>query len=104
MTSPSSRFVHFILLFVAVAALVVRPAFAAEPKTEMLWPAGAPAAKGEEAKDKPTLLIYLPEGDKNSRGAAVICRGGGYGGPARGHGGQQVARWLSENGVAACIC
>lgn len=104
MTSPSSRFVHFILLFVAVAALVVRPAFAAEPKTELLWPAGAPGAKGEEAKDKPTLIIYLPEGDKKNRGAVVICPGGGYGGLAMDHEGHQIARWLNENGVAAFIC
>ncbi|MDH4239342.1 MAG: alpha/beta hydrolase, partial [Phycisphaerae bacterium] len=29
-------------------------------KVELLWPKGAPGAKGSEDGDKPTLTIYLP--------------------------------------------
>jgi len=88
-------------LLVAVLAL---PSFAAEPKTELLWPAGAPGAKGSEAKDKPTLIIYLPEKEKANGGAIVVCPGGGYQHLAIDHEGHQIARWLNDNGIAAFIC
>jgi acetyl esterase/lipase len=75
---------------------------AAEPKTELLWPKGAPGAKGNEAKDKPTLIIYLPA--KPSGVGIVICPGGGYGGLAMNHEGDQIGRWLNDNGIAGFIC
>jgi acetyl esterase/lipase len=75
---------------------------AAEPKTELLWPDGAPGAKGTETKDKPTLIIYLPE--KPNGVGIVICPGGGYGGLAIDHEGHQIGRWLNENGIAGFIC
>lgn len=75
---------------------------AAEPKTELLWPNGAPGALGEEAKDKPTLIVYLPE--KPNGAAIVICPGGGYGGLAMDHEGHQIGRWLNEHGIAGFIC
>jgi len=77
-------------------------ALAAEPKTELLWPAGAPGALGEEPKDKPTLIIYLPE--KPTGVGVVICPGGGYGGLAMDHEGHQIGRWLNEHGIAGFIC
>jgi acetyl esterase/lipase len=75
---------------------------AAEPKTELLWPKGAPDALGSEAKDKPTLIIYLPE--KPTGAGIVICPGGGYGGLAMDHEGHQIGRWLNEHGIAGFIC
>ncbi len=75
---------------------------AAEPKTELLWPKGAPGANGDEAKDKPQLIIYLPE--KPNGAAIVICPGGGYGGLAMDHEGHQIGRWLNEHGIAGFIC
>lgn len=75
---------------------------AAEPKTELLWPAGAPGALANEAKDQPTLIIYLPE--KPTGDGIVVCPGGGYGGLAMDHEGHQIAPWLNENGIAAFIC
>jgi acetyl esterase/lipase len=81
---------------------------AAEPKTELLWPNGAPDAKGDSKNDKPTLIIYLPDveqaKEQEPRGAVVVCPGGGYGGLAMDHEGHQIARWLNENGLAAFIC
>ncbi|HPP01115.1 MAG TPA: alpha/beta hydrolase [bacterium] len=68
----------------------------------LLWPEGAPGAKGTEEKDKPALTVYLPEG--NATGAAVvICPGGGYGGLAMDHEGRQVAQWLNQAGIAGLI-
>jgi len=75
---------------------------AAEPKTELLWPDGAPGASGVEAKDKPTLIIYLPE--QPTGAGIVICHGGGYGGLAMDHEGHQIGRWLNDNGIAGFIC
>ena len=77
-------------------------AVAAEPKTELLWPKGAPGAVGEADKDKPKLIIYLP--DKPSGVGIVICPGGGYGNLAMDHEGAQIGRWLNDNGIAAFIC
>jgi hypothetical protein len=51
-------------------------------KVELLWPNGAPGAKGSEDGDKPTLTIYLPPKEKATGAAVVICPGAGYGHPA----------------------
>ena len=71
------------------------------PKVELLWPDGAPGAKGAEAADKPTLTISLPPADKASGAAVVICPGGGYGFLAVDHEGKQIAEWLNQRGIAA---
>ncbi len=73
------------------------------PKTELLWPNGAPGAKGSEDGDKPTLTIYLPPKEKATRAAVVICPGGGYGHLAMDHEGHQIAQWLNSLGVAGFI-
>lgn len=87
-----------------LALLVGAATQAAEPKTELLWPAGAPGKLGDEAKDKPTLIIYLPDAEKATGCGIVVCPGGGYGGLAMDHEGHQIARWLNSFGVAAFIC
>jgi acetyl esterase/lipase len=79
------------------------PVLAAEPSVELLWPDGAPGAKGDAPGDKPTLTIYLPERDKATGAAVVICPGGGYGHLATDHEGHQIARWLNSFGVAGFI-
>jgi acetyl esterase/lipase len=77
---------------------------AAEPKTELLWPNGAPEAKGTDPKDKPTLIIWSPEKEKNCGAAIVVCPGGGYGGLAMDHEGKQIGEWLTSHGITALIC
>lgn len=76
---------------------------AAEPPVVLLWPDGAPGAKGSEEADKPALTIYLPPREKATGAAVVICPGGGYGNLAMDHEGRQVAQWLNSNGVAGFI-
>jgi len=90
------------ILFVCVADSG-RPAIAEAPKPELLWPNGAPDAKGDAAADKPTLTFYLPEADKATGAAVVICPGGGYGGLAVGHEGHDIAQWFQSMGVAGVI-
>jgi len=77
---------------------------AAMPKTELLWPQGAPGALGTDEKDRPKLIIYLPEKKQATGAAVVICPGGGYGALAMDHEGHQIARWLNSFGVAGFIC
>ncbi len=73
------------------------------PKTELLWPKGAPGAKGDQPEDKPELWIYpAPAGKANGCGV-VVCPGGGYGHLALGHEGRDVAAWFNSHGVAAFV-
>jgi len=74
-----------------------------QPKVELLWPAGAPGAKGDAPADKPTLTIWLPEPEKATGTAVVICPGGGYGFLAVDHEGKQIAQWLNSLGVAGFV-
>lgn len=67
-----------------------------------LWPDGAPGALGNEAKDIPTLTVFLPPPEKATGAAIVICPGGGYGGLAD-HEGSQYARFLNEHGIAGFV-
>lgn len=71
--------------------------------TELLWPDGAPGAKGVEEGDKPVLTLYLPPKEKANGAAVVIFPGGGYGHLAMDHEGRQIAEWLNSLGVAGFI-
>jgi acetyl esterase/lipase len=92
-------------LYLSVAVLLglAWAATAAEPKVELLWPNGAPGAKGDAEGDKPTLTIYLPPREKATGASVVICPGGGYGALALDHEGHQIAQWLNSFGVAGFI-
>ncbi len=67
-----------------------------------LWPAGAPAAQGDKAKDIPTLTPFFPEPGKATGAAMVICPGGGYLNLAA-HEGEVYARWLNDHGIAGFV-
>ena len=90
------------LLALCVLAITAGDALA-EAKTELLWPAGAPGAKGTSDNDKPTLTISLPPEDKATGAAVVVCPGGGYGGLAMSYEGIDVGQWLNSFGVAAFV-
>ena len=97
--------VIFVCAFTAMmSAATFSQAQAAEPhEVRLLWPDGAPGAKGTEGGDKPSLTIYLPEKDKATGAAVVIFPGGGYGHLAMDHEGHQIAEWLNSFGVAGFI-
>ncbi len=67
-----------------------------------LWPDGAPGALGNSNKDIPTITPFLPNPDKATGAALVICPGGGYGGLAN-HEGEHYARFLNEHGIAGFV-
>lgn len=98
--------IRTILICAALATLLLASptvCIAAEPSVEVLWPAGAPGAKGTADGDIPKLTVYLPDKDKATGASVVICPGGGYGHLAIDHEGHQIAQWLNSFGVAGFI-
>lgn len=95
------------LVCLIVLSMTAPAVFAAEgaksPRVELLWPDGAPEAKGNAEGDKPSLTIYLPAKEKAAGTAVVIFPGGGYGHLAMDHEGHQIAQWLNSLGVAGFI-
>ncbi len=90
-----------VVLITAVLLLISGPVQANEPRVELLWPHGAPGAKGDRPADKPTLTVFLPPPPERNGAAVVICPGGGYQGLAVDHEGRQFGRWFNCFGVAA---
>ncbi len=80
-----------------------------------LWPNEIPYSTGiigdEEYPNEgrvrniqdPTITVYLPEKEKATGAAVVICPGGGYWLLAIGHEGHDVAKWFNEFGVAGIV-
>jgi acetyl esterase/lipase len=93
-----ARFALFACLSLIAAANTI-----AAPQEMLLWPQGAPEALGEEAKDQPKLIAYLPEKDKANGAAIVICPGGGYNILALDLEGTEVAEWFNERGVTCFV-
>lgn len=88
----------------SLAALMLAGwAMADEAKVELLWPNGAPGAKGTAPADKPTLILYPADPALATGAAIVVCPGGGYGHLALDHEGHQIGRWLNSFGVSAFI-
>jgi len=94
---------HVLLVITAVALLFSAQSGYGEAKTELLWPQGAPGAKGDSDNDKPTLTISLPPADKATGAAVVVCPGGGYGGLAMTYEGTEIGEWFNSFGVAAFV-
>jgi len=69
----------------------------------LIWPDGAPGAKGNRPGDKPTLTVYLPKEPDQFRTAVVVCPGGGYERLSMDYEGHEVAKWLSSIGMAGCV-
>jgi acetyl esterase/lipase len=67
----------------------------------LLWPKGAPQAKGTALIDKPGMSIHTPEAPNGS--AVIVNPGGGYNILAADHEGLQVARYLNRQGVTAFV-
>ncbi len=94
--------IRFSTAYVLVACICLSSRTAgAEPVTELLWPRGAPGAKGDKPADKPTLSVCLPPDAAANGAAVVICPGGGYGNLATDHEGRQIARWLNSITLSA---
>jgi endo-1,4-beta-xylanase len=108
----TSAILGFIL--VAGVANAVKP-----PKEILLWPNGAPGSEGKTASErvrvttngdhvissvhKPSLTPYLPSKRKATGCAVIVAPGGGHRELWVDHEGHNVARWLSQHGIAAFV-
>jgi acetyl esterase/lipase len=84
------------LLFLAILCLGMKMSVAQE--VIRLWPEVAGAAD----KDTPTLTVYLPDADKATGAAIIICPGGAYRGLAK-HEGEGYAQFLTPYGITAFV-
>lgn len=90
-------------LFLFAGLFALSTTALAEPAKVLLWPEGAPGAKGKEDKDQPFFDVWQAAKQKANGAAFVICPGGGYGGLAADHEGTQVAKWFNGLGVSAFV-
>jgi len=51
----------------------------------------------------PSIYVYLPEKEKATGAAVVICPGGGYRLLAINHEGHDIAKWFNEIGIAGIV-
>jgi len=68
----------------------------------VLWPEGAPGALGRGSNDTPTLSLYLPKPNQGTGAAMIVCPGGAYHHLSKAEG-EDYARWLNEQGIAAFV-
>lgn len=108
----------------AVLIFSLTTAHAVEPGAEiLLWPKGAPGSEGKTNLEtvvriaergervlsnihKPSLTPYLPAavaGQASGGCAVIVAPGGGHRELWSDHEGHNVARWLSERGIAAFV-
>ena len=103
----------------AVFLLPLAIAAAELPQEILLWPNGAPGSEGKTGETKvriadngehvlsnihkPSLTPYLPAADKATGCAVFVAPGGGHRELWSDHEGHNVARWLSEHGIAAFV-
>lgn len=69
----------------------------------LLWPDGAPGAKGTTANDMPRMYVYLAPDITTEAPAMLICPGGAYAGLAMNHEGHQAAAWCNKLGMHAFV-
>jgi acetyl esterase/lipase len=105
-------------MVVAVLWLLVSTSVA-ENQVILLWPNGAPGSEGKNGDEsvrvtdagehvvsnvhRPSITVYLPAKNKATGAAVVVAPGGGHRELWVDHEGYNVAKWLSERGVAAFV-
>ena len=106
--------------FVGIAVLcTASPTFAQLPKNLpqaiSLWSKGAPGSEARVAEAEevigsnvcnvhnPSLTPYVPDADKSTGTAVIICPGGGHSKLCLGHECDALAEWFRERGIAAFV-
>lgn len=110
--------IHSLRKMLAACLLLASIITSAQQKEILLWPNGAPGSEGKTGNERirfyegeqifsnihrPSVTVYLPAKGKAIGAAVVIAPGGGYRELWMTHEGYNVAKWLSERGVAAFI-
>ncbi|MGL6225239.1 MAG: alpha/beta hydrolase [Thermoguttaceae bacterium] len=98
-------FLLFLLSFLTLCSTAIWAEDVSGQTGELiLWKDGAPNALGSEEKDVPKLLLYpAPKTVDGLNKAVLVCPGGGYGGLAMDHEGDQIGKWFQSIGVSAYI-
>lgn len=94
-------------------------AIAADPTVTYLWPSGAPGSEGKTGEEvvriqpagdhvvsnvhRPSITAYLPSKESATGVGIVIAPGGGHSTLWVDHEGYNVAKWLSEHGIAGFV-
>ena len=92
---------------------------AVEPAVVYLWPGGAPGSEGKSGDEKvqmqpagdhvvsnihkPSVTVYLPPKETATGVGVVIAPGGGHSTLWMDHEGYNIAKWLSEHGIAGFV-
>jgi acetyl esterase/lipase len=118
-TTIQFPFAYLACFAVLILSLITAPAV--EPaKDILLWPNGAPGSEGKTNLEtvvriadngehvlsnihKPSITPYLPLAGQASGCAVIVAPGGGHRELWSDHEGHNVARWLSEHGIAAFV-
>jgi endo-1,4-beta-xylanase len=98
------------------------PTFPELPAALPLWSGTAPGSEGQTSPlqmrwqnykttwyavvtniNVPAIIPFLPQPDKATGTAIVVCPGGGHQNLAMEHEGYAVGKWLSDHGVAAFV-
>lgn len=95
--------VYLLSLILILSLTIVSVNAADEPKMQLLWPDGAPGAKGTAQTDKPEYEVYLPAPEKATGTAVIICPGGAYWALMMSYEGRDIAKWLNGMGIAGIV-
>ena len=102
-------------IYLLFTLFLITSGLIAQDKVLKVWPNGAPNDNGmiepEEKYDgvrvrnvsEADMYVYLPEKEKNTGAAVVICPGGGYMIEAMDHEGYDIASWLKSEGIAGIV-
>ncbi len=110
----------YLSILLGLPCLLLTSNMSAQQQELQLWPKGAPGAiknkdykksptdgRGRENRyikvTDPTIKVYLPDADKATGAAILICPGGGYTCLAYDHEGFILAEWLKEHGIAGIL-
>jgi acetyl esterase/lipase len=99
------KFLSLLLVFISINGTVMAQAqhSSSERNVMLLWPDGAPGAKGTTPKDKPSITIFTAPRSTANGTAVLVCPGGGYRMEAMDKEGYKVAEWLNTLGVTAFV-
>jgi len=73
------------------------------PDPVLLWPNGAPNAKGDSDEDKPAIYVYLPPKEKATGCGVIVTPGGAFTHRAMDQEGVDFAKFFVERGIAAFV-
>jgi acetyl esterase/lipase len=93
-----------VLAFLAASLLLPLALVAAppgEPPYTPIYDGAAPF--GDNPQDVPHVLIYLPDNPGKPTPAVLDCPGGGYGGLAMQHEGENEGVWFKAHGIATFV-